>query len=211
MPPLDRMVRNFSVQNGTVSALISLPGKMGLVDQMAGAVAVPIDGDQVIRVYCALDRSSAKAAEHRFRRAGPPRLCARPRGHRAGRLQSCGLRRARHAVGRSTCEGFRPSLPARTSANAGFRRCLHRFMTASTGQSIGPCPLRFLSEQASSSAKPRASGRNLPTACPAIAVRGRRPERLFDGGPRSRPRRLPGGERRGAAGQCREAREPSWR
>ena len=54
VPPLDRMVRNFSVQNGTVSALISLPGKMGLVDQMAGAVAVPIDGDQVIRVYCAL-------------------------------------------------------------------------------------------------------------------------------------------------------------
>lgn len=54
VPPLDIMVRNFSVTNGTVSALMSLPGKSGLVDQMAGAVAVPIDGDQVIRIYCAL-------------------------------------------------------------------------------------------------------------------------------------------------------------
>lgn len=54
VPPLDHLVRNFSVQGGTVRALISLPGKMGLVDQMAGAVAVPIDGDQVIRIYCGL-------------------------------------------------------------------------------------------------------------------------------------------------------------
>jgi hypothetical protein len=56
VPPLDRTVRSFSVRGGTVSALVSLPGKSGLVDQMAGAVARSIDRDQVIRIYCALTR-----------------------------------------------------------------------------------------------------------------------------------------------------------
>ena len=54
VPPLDRMVRNFSVGGGTVQALVSLPGKSGLVDQMASAVAEPINGDEVIRIYCLL-------------------------------------------------------------------------------------------------------------------------------------------------------------
>jgi hypothetical protein len=54
VPPLDALVRNFSVRGGTVSALISLPGKSGLVDQMAGAIAAPVDSDQVLRIYCAL-------------------------------------------------------------------------------------------------------------------------------------------------------------
>jgi hypothetical protein len=54
VPPLDAMVRNFSVDGGTVRALVSLPAKSGLVDQMATAVAQPIDGDEVVRIYCAL-------------------------------------------------------------------------------------------------------------------------------------------------------------
>ncbi len=54
VPPLDRMVRDFSVRAGTVRALVSLPGKSQLVDQMAGAIAAPVDGDQVLRVYCTL-------------------------------------------------------------------------------------------------------------------------------------------------------------
>lgn len=66
VPPLDRMVRDFSVQGGTVKAVISLPTKAGLVDQMAGAVAVPIDGDQVIRIYCALTDRQRKQPSSDF-------------------------------------------------------------------------------------------------------------------------------------------------
>jgi hypothetical protein len=54
VPPLDIMVRNFKVEGGTVSALISLPGKSGLVDEMASAVAEPVDRTSVLRIYCAL-------------------------------------------------------------------------------------------------------------------------------------------------------------
>jgi hypothetical protein len=54
VPPLDRLVRNFSVTGGTVHARISLPDRMGLIDQMAGAVAQPIDQAQVARIYCTL-------------------------------------------------------------------------------------------------------------------------------------------------------------
>ena len=54
VPPLDALVRNFSVHGGTVSARVSLPGKSGLVDQMAGAIAAPLDSNQVLRIYCAL-------------------------------------------------------------------------------------------------------------------------------------------------------------
>jgi hypothetical protein len=54
VPPLDVMVRNFRVERATVSALISLPGKSGLVDQMARAVAEPVDRASVLRTYCSL-------------------------------------------------------------------------------------------------------------------------------------------------------------
>ena len=54
VPPLDVMVRNFQVNGSTVSALISLPGSSGVVDQMANAIAEPVDRDSVLRVYCAL-------------------------------------------------------------------------------------------------------------------------------------------------------------
>ena len=66
VPPLDHAVRNFSVEAGTVRAMISLPGKMGLVDQMANAVAVPIDSDQVIRIYCALTDRQRKQPSSDF-------------------------------------------------------------------------------------------------------------------------------------------------
>ena len=38
VPPLDQMVRDFAVKDGQVSAVLRLPGKMGIVDQMAGAM-----------------------------------------------------------------------------------------------------------------------------------------------------------------------------
>jgi hypothetical protein len=61
VPPLDDMVRNFRVGRGAVSAVISLPGRSGLVDQMARAVAEPVDRASVLKVYCALaDRQRKK-------------------------------------------------------------------------------------------------------------------------------------------------------
>ncbi|HMJ06004.1 MAG TPA: hypothetical protein VK474_07085 [Chthoniobacterales bacterium] len=61
VPPLDQLVRKFSVQNGGVSALIRLPRKSGVIDEMAGAVALPVDSKAVVRVYCALaDRQRKK-------------------------------------------------------------------------------------------------------------------------------------------------------
>jgi hypothetical protein len=66
VPPLDSMVRNFSVQGGTVRALVSLPGRSGLVDQMASAVAEPVDGDQVVRIYCALANGQRQAPSSDF-------------------------------------------------------------------------------------------------------------------------------------------------
>jgi hypothetical protein len=66
VPPLDSMVRNFSVQGGILRALVSLPGRSGLVDQMASAVAAPIDGDQVVRIYCALANRQRQAPSSDF-------------------------------------------------------------------------------------------------------------------------------------------------
>ena len=66
VPPLDAMVRNFSVQGGTVRALVSLPGKMGLVDQMASTVAQPIDSDEVVRIYCALAKRQRQTPSNDF-------------------------------------------------------------------------------------------------------------------------------------------------
>jgi hypothetical protein len=61
VPPLDVLVRNFKVDRLTVSALVSLPGKSGLVHQMASAVAEPVDRASVLRIYCALsDRQRRK-------------------------------------------------------------------------------------------------------------------------------------------------------
>jgi hypothetical protein len=54
MPPLDVMIRNFKAEPTAVSALVSLPGKSGLVDQMASAVAEPVDRASVLSAYCAL-------------------------------------------------------------------------------------------------------------------------------------------------------------
>lgn len=64
VPPLDQLVRNFSVQNGSVAALVSLPGKSGLIDQMAGAIALPVNDTEVVRLYCALaDRQKKQPSE----------------------------------------------------------------------------------------------------------------------------------------------------
>jgi hypothetical protein len=54
VPPLDDMVRNFNVADGSVSALVSLPGKSGVVDQMASAVSGSVARTAVLRIYCAL-------------------------------------------------------------------------------------------------------------------------------------------------------------
>lgn len=66
VPPLDVMVRNFQVQGANVSALISLPGKSGLVDEMANAVSEPVDADSVLRVYCALADMQRKKPNGEF-------------------------------------------------------------------------------------------------------------------------------------------------
>lgn len=68
VPPLDAMVRNFKVEQGIVSAQVSLPKRSGLVDQMASAVAEPVDRASVLRAYCGLadlqrNRPSADFAE----------------------------------------------------------------------------------------------------------------------------------------------------
>lgn len=67
LPPLDKMIRNFQVQNGTISAILSLPP--GILDQVAGAVALPINSNQVLAIYCALataqqQRPSGEFVEH---------------------------------------------------------------------------------------------------------------------------------------------------
>lgn len=54
VPPLDVIVRNFRIEGPAVSALISLPGRSGLVDDMASAVAESVDGKSVLRAYCGL-------------------------------------------------------------------------------------------------------------------------------------------------------------
>ena len=54
VPPLEVMVRNFRVERGTVSALVSLPKRSGLVDQMASAIAGPVDRATALRAYCRL-------------------------------------------------------------------------------------------------------------------------------------------------------------
>lgn len=68
VPPLDEAVRQYSVRDGRVSAIIRLPGKSGLVDRMGGIVARPVDARLVARAYCALvtqqgSRPSAEFAE----------------------------------------------------------------------------------------------------------------------------------------------------
>lgn len=54
VPGLDQAVRDFSIRDGSVSAFVNLPGKSGLIDQMAGIVALPVDSAEVVRIYCAL-------------------------------------------------------------------------------------------------------------------------------------------------------------
>jgi hypothetical protein len=66
VPPLDRMVHDFSVEGGTVRAVVSLPTKAGLVDQMAGAVATSVDRDQVTRIYCILADQQRKSPSGDF-------------------------------------------------------------------------------------------------------------------------------------------------
>ena len=60
VPPLDEIVRSFKVEGATVSALVSLPAKSGVVNEMASAVAEPIDRASVLRIYCALSDAQRK-------------------------------------------------------------------------------------------------------------------------------------------------------
>jgi hypothetical protein len=66
VPPLDEMVHNFTVRGATVTALVSLPGKSGLVNEMASAVAEPIDRASVLRIYCALSNVQRKKPSNDF-------------------------------------------------------------------------------------------------------------------------------------------------
>lgn len=54
VPPIGRIARNFSVRDGRVTALLSVGRKSGVVDEMAGIVAQPIDREAVVRIYCSL-------------------------------------------------------------------------------------------------------------------------------------------------------------
>jgi hypothetical protein len=69
IPPLDTMVRRFQVRNGVVTASIALGRNSGVVDNLAGTIATPVDTAAVIRTYCTLaaaqrKRPSADFAEH---------------------------------------------------------------------------------------------------------------------------------------------------
>lgn len=66
VPPLDVMVRDFKVEGATVSALVSLPGKSGLVDEVASAVSEPLDRTSVLRIYCALGNLQHKKPSNDF-------------------------------------------------------------------------------------------------------------------------------------------------
>lgn len=66
VPPLDRMVQNFRVTNGITSATVSLPGKMGMVDELAGTVSSDVDSAEVVRVYCTLAREQKTKPSNDF-------------------------------------------------------------------------------------------------------------------------------------------------
>ena len=67
VPPLEWAVRDFAIKEGTVSARLQLPGKMGLVDQLAGVVSTgDVNEADVVRTYCALADSQRKRKSEDF-------------------------------------------------------------------------------------------------------------------------------------------------
>jgi len=56
LPPLHWLVRELTVQGETVTALVRLPSRTGVIDTMAGVPSNVIDDAQVTLTYCALAR-----------------------------------------------------------------------------------------------------------------------------------------------------------
>lgn len=54
IPPISQIASDFAVERNGVTALLSFGHKSGVIDEMAGIVARPIDRDAVVRIYCAL-------------------------------------------------------------------------------------------------------------------------------------------------------------
>ncbi len=137
VPPLDQVIRNFAVKDGKVTALVSLPSKTGLVDQMAGVVSEQsIDGTQVARIYCALAQ---------LQKAEPSKIFA-DQVHRTFSLDRAGTRRSisivRHSSLSACCwwTSVSATSPARQGmrfAVAEFLPSTRRYTTASTGPPIG--------------------------------------------------------------------------
>ena len=73
IPPLDRIVRDFSVTDGRIGAIVSLPGD-GLINEMSGAAGGSVDGAAVVRIVCALRAEQAKTAEQPLHRPDPSSL-----------------------------------------------------------------------------------------------------------------------------------------
>ena len=54
VPPLDEMVRSVGVEPDAVIAVLHLPRKTGLVDNLVGAGSASIDPQAVVKAYCSL-------------------------------------------------------------------------------------------------------------------------------------------------------------
>lgn len=54
VPPLDQLVRDVAISDDQVAAVIRLPRKSGLVDQMAGLSTTSVDEALVAKIYCRL-------------------------------------------------------------------------------------------------------------------------------------------------------------
>ena len=203
VPPLNDMIRNFKVEPTTVSALVSLPGKSGLVDQMANAVAEPVDRPSVLRVYCALtDRQRRKPSSdfaEQVRRAfsvDPVQARTEVDSNRAAlvalamfgvdqrvgdfaQLSPADLGKCR-VRGRADLDLRAAGLAQALGAFGGDRRRRRNAAQRSRGRVEG------------AGRQPRAS----------VALRDRRSERVFDGRPCSGPRGLQDGASSMAAGRC---------
>jgi hypothetical protein len=54
LPPLDALVSNVTVDNNQVTAVISVPSKTGLFDELIGSAARPAVARQTVKIYCRL-------------------------------------------------------------------------------------------------------------------------------------------------------------
>lgn len=66
LPPLDEVVRHFSVSDGAVTAELALPQHTGLVERLVGAAGVSVDDRLVEQIYCGLGRAQDEGASPRL-------------------------------------------------------------------------------------------------------------------------------------------------